>query len=287
MLALSVLLSSGGACAQGLDIDALWNFREPAQTEARFRAALATARGDDAVILQTQIARTHGLRRDFETSRRILAALRPAIDTAGPEARTRFQLEWGRTWASGTHRPDDLTAEAKAQARSAYEQALAIARRARLDRLAIDALHMFAFVDTAPAEQLRWAQEALAVVQASTQPDARRWEASIRNNLGVALNELGRHAEALTEFEQALRLREAGGNAWSIHVARWLVARTLRQMGRLDEALAIQHRLEGERAAAGEPDTHVFEELQALYRLKADDAQADRYRALARAAAKP
>ena len=41
-----------------VDLDALWSFHDPAASEARFRAALDSAQGDDALILQTQIART-------------------------------------------------------------------------------------------------------------------------------------------------------------------------------------------------------------------------------------
>ena len=41
-----------------IDINALWDFSKPALSEERFRAALATAQGDDALILKTQIART-------------------------------------------------------------------------------------------------------------------------------------------------------------------------------------------------------------------------------------
>ena len=37
-------------------------------------------------------------------------------------------------------------------------------------RLAIDAVHMLAFVDTAPMDQLKWGEEALAIALSSSQP---------------------------------------------------------------------------------------------------------------------
>jgi hypothetical protein len=52
-----------------LELAPLWNFSDPAASEQRFRAALESTRGDDALILQTQIARTHGLRGDFARAR--------------------------------------------------------------------------------------------------------------------------------------------------------------------------------------------------------------------------
>ena len=42
-----------------IDVYALWNYDEPAASEARFRAALDGASGDDALILRTQIARSY------------------------------------------------------------------------------------------------------------------------------------------------------------------------------------------------------------------------------------
>lgn len=48
------------------DLSMLWDFSQPDVSEQRFRAALASSTGDDALnSLQTQIARTCGLRGDF------------------------------------------------------------------------------------------------------------------------------------------------------------------------------------------------------------------------------
>ena len=141
-------------------------------------------------------------------------------------------------------------------------------------------------IHTEPADQLRWAQEALTIAQASSQPAAKKWEASLRNNIGYALCQLGRYDEALGQFRQAAVLREKGEDAEAKRVAHWMVAWTLRALKRNDEALAIQLRLEREREAAGAPSAYVFEELELLYRGKGDRARADHYAELKKAAAK-
>jgi tetratricopeptide (TPR) repeat protein len=260
-----------------IDLTPLWDFNQPDVSEQRFREALESASGDDALILQTQIARTYGLRQQFAQAREILAGIEAQAAKGGPEARVRFALELGRTYASATHDEASLTAEDRAQARRAFNEALTIAKSEHLDGLAIDAIHMLAFVDTAPADQLRYAQEALAVVEASTQPAAKLWEASIRNNIGYALHQLGRYEEALAQFNQAVVIRERGTNAQATRVAYWMVAWTLRALNRTDEALAIQLRLEQEGDAAGQPDPYVFEELEILYRAMGDAARAEHY----------
>lgn len=260
-----------------LELSQLWDFSQPALSEQRFRAALATANGDDALILMTQIARTFGLRRDFAAAQRILDELEPLLDRASAEARTRHALERGRTLSSATHPPESQTEATKTAARAAYLRAFELAQAARLDDLAIDALHMLAFVDTDPADQLRWGLQALSVMESSSQPAARQWEGSLRNNVGYALHQQGRYEEALTQFELALAYRERAGDAEPMRVARWMVAWTLRALGRLDEALDMQLRLERECEAAGAPDPYVFEELELLYRARADTMRADLY----------
>ena len=274
-LGLALLLTATSTMA--IDLTPLWDFSKPALSEERFRAALATAQGDDALILKTQIARTYGLRRDFERARQVLAEVEPQIGGAGAEAQVRYWLELGRTHASAAHDESALTEDTKARARTAYGRALALARGARLDALAIDVLHMYAFIDRAPADQLKWADEALAVVRASAQTAAKNWEASLRNNRGYALQQLGRYDEALAELRLALAAREKQGKPDNIRIAHWMIANTLRLMGRLDEARDIQLRLEREWDADNEPDPYVFEELEAIYKAQGNSERAAHY----------
>jgi tetratricopeptide (TPR) repeat protein len=275
MLGFALLLTATSTMA--IDLAPLFDFYKPEVSEQRLRAALETAKGDDALILKTQIARTWGLRRDFVKARQILAEARPQIDSAGAEAQVRYWLEFGRTWASATHKPAELTAEAKAQARNAYDRSLAIAKSAKLDGLAIDTVHMYAFVDTAPEDGIKWADEGLKLANASTQHAARHWQAVLHNNKGVALNQLKRYDEALAEFSVALPLYEAGGNKTYIRIAHWMIGHTQRLRGRLDEARDIQLRLEREWDADKEPDPYVFEELEAIFKAQGNAERAAHY----------
>jgi tetratricopeptide (TPR) repeat protein len=263
--------------AMAIDLLPLWDFNKPDLSEQRFRKALELATGDDVLILQTQIARTYGLRKDFRTAQALLSQIAAAIPNAGAEVRVRYNLELGRSLASAAHAPEPIAPEARAQAGRAFEAALSIAKEARLDALAIDAVHMFAFLDKAPADQLRWSQAAFEIVQNSTQPDAKRWEPSVRSNLGYALHQLGRFEEALAQFQQAVVLRERGSNVSATRIAHWMVAWTLRSLNRVDEAIEIQLRLEKENDLSGQPDPFVFEELETLFSVKGDLERAKRY----------
>ena len=264
--------------AMAIDLTTLWDFSKPEASEARFRAALNGASQDEAFILQTQIARTLGLRKQFDSARETLASLEPRLSGASAEAQVRYHLELGRSLESATHPPYNPPANREA-ARNHFMQAFSLAQSAALDYLAIDALHMMPFVDTEPAQQLAWNEKAIRYMEQSTQPDAKRWEASLRNNVGYARHLAGDYGEALRQYQLSLAAHERAGNASSVRIAHWMIASTYRAQKRFDEAIAIQLRLEREWAAAGEPDPYVFEELEHLYRATNDEEKANLYQA--------
>lgn len=252
-----------------INIDALWDFRDPAASEARFQAALAGASPSDTLILKTQIARAFSLRSEFAEAEALLREIEESAEKSNSaEVLCRFHLESGRVLVSATRPASSDDAERTKQARRHYQNAFQIADASELDALAVDAIHMMAFVDPEPAEQVKWAKLGLAIALRSTQHAAQKWEASMRHNMGYALHQLGSYEEALTQFKLAAQLREQQGSEWQIHVARWMIAWTLRHLDRIDEALVLQHELEAEREAIGEPDPYVFEELAALYEAK-------------------
>ncbi len=138
-----------------------------------------------------------------------------------------------------------------------------LARAAGLEELLVDALHMVALV-TVGEERATAQQAALTAARTARDPRARDWEASILNNIGMDHADAGDHGRALACFGEALAARERIGDPANILVARWMVAWSLRHLGRRDEALALQRRLKAELEAAGEVDPYVDEELALL-----------------------
>jgi hypothetical protein len=62
-------------------------------------------------------------------------------------------------------------------------------------------------------------------------------------------------------FERALEVRIRQGKAADIRIARWCVARCLRSLGHVVEALDMQRVLLAEAEAAGQPDVYTHEEI--------------------------
>jgi len=87
------------------------------------------------------------------------------------------------------------------------------------------------------------------------------WLGSLYNNTAWALHELGRFAAVLATHEKSPAWRDARANNPAECVAPWCIARTLRSLGRLDEALARRREMLMTHASAWSDDGYVHEEL--------------------------
>jgi tetratricopeptide (TPR) repeat protein len=228
----------------------MWDFDRPEVSEQRFREALTGASTVDAPVLRTQLARALGLQRRFDEAAAELDAVAASGDLP-TEARVYLDLERGRLLNSSGRRD-----ESKPRFIAALEEA----ERAALDHLAADAAHMLAIVEPGAAG-IGWAERALAIAEASADPRARAWVGSVTHNLGWTLHDLGRFDEALRHWRRALEFREEQGDPEPVRIGRWTVARGLRSLGRIEEALAIQRDLND---GDGGSDGYVEEELGEL-----------------------
>jgi tetratricopeptide (TPR) repeat protein len=244
------------------DIEAFWEYGDPAGSEARFRAALVSAAGDERLELLTQIARTYSLRKRFDEAHALLDEVERELPGAASESpkggvrpHVRYRLERGRTFNSS-----GATEQARALFVSAWEEAEA----AGLEGLAVDAAHMVAITHAGTPDGVAWGRRGLELARASEDPKARALIPALLNNLAWDLHDMGRFSEALPWFEEAQAEWTARGKPKQIQAARWAVARCLRSLGRTAEALAILHALEAEHAAAGTSDPSIAEELAAI-----------------------
>lgn len=238
------------------DFMAQWNYQDPAASALRFHALLPEARAAANLQLElellTQIARTHSLQRQFAEAHQLLDEIEPRLTDATPRARLRALLERGRTFNS---------AGDKATARTLFEQAWQLGLKSKELYLAIDAAHMIAIA--APLEeQSRWHQLAMELAERSQDEKVRGWLASLYNNQGWTLFELGRFDEARVFQQKCLAWHEQHSNTAKAFIARWSLARLTRAQGRHEQALAELKQLQVEMAEADEPeDGYLFEEL--------------------------
>lgn len=262
LAALLVLVTTMGGCAAFMttpDIDKEWNYGDPAGTRVKFQELesqhASGAPRDWQLELRTQIARTWSLEANFEKAHAILDEVEEHLQETSPLVTTRYHLERGRTFNS---------AGKKELAWGHFEQAYEAAKQNGLEFLAIDAAHMLAIAAKDFDEKTQWNLKALHLAQASKDERARKWQGSILNNLGWDHFETKDYEKALYYFDQCRAFFDETDQPKRERIARWSKAKTLRMIGRYDEALAIQQSLVEEWENDRAPDPYVFEELGEL-----------------------
>jgi tetratricopeptide (TPR) repeat protein len=252
------------------DFDKLWDYEHPASTEKTFRnilpMAVITGNLSYRVQLMTQIARAQGLQGRYDEAHRTLDHASLLLVDSGKGLfvpQIRGMLERGRVFN---------TAGNKERARELFMKAWLLAFTQGEDSYAIDAAHMMGIVEPT-GDQLAWNLKALELAEGSTDERAAQWLASLYNNIGWTYHDLGDHTKALDMFQRGLRLRQQRGQRREAQIARWAVARALRSLQRIEEALEEQQALLADLNTTGEVDGFVHEELaECLLALDQDEA---------------
>lgn len=231
----------------------LWDFNDLPASERRFREWIERVPPTNPLHyeLQTQLARTYSLRKQFDEAHAVLETVAEHVDSA-PSVRVRYLLERGRTHNSAR---DAIVAL------PLFEAAWQAAIDAGLEALALDAAHMLAIADPDVEKQIAWSRKAIALMAQSDTPDVTRWYGALHNNLGWTFHGVARYDEALTTFQQALAWFSEHGSTQSIHQAHYAVARTLRSLARHQEAMDRLQLVLAEQAKAETDSGFIHEEL--------------------------
>ena len=233
----------------------LWDFDDLDATERRFREQLELEESDAGrAEVMTQLARVAGLRGDFEEGDRLLdEAITHGHESAVAQAY--IDLERGRLRRSSGD---------PAAALPLFESAFAEALRANQHFVAVDAAHMAALAAADREGFLAWTQRGIDL--AEEREGASYWLGPLLNNLGWEYYEAADYALALDAFERALRARERDpANASAIEIARYAVGKTLRALGRAQEAIPLLEQAVAWAEREGRPDGWFHEELAEEY----------------------
>lgn len=237
--------------------DNLWNYGKPAETAVKFRDLLpeVKASGDQNAYLQllTQLARTQSLQRNFDEAHTLLDQVEQQLTADFPIVQIRYWLERGRAFNS--NKQPQL-------ARPLFINAFELAKQIGADFYAVDAAHMMGIVGETPEVQMDWHLTAVSHAEQSKSPTAQQWLGSLYNNIGWTYHDQGKFEQAFDMFERCEQFfRQIQPNESRARIARWSIARTLRSLGQLEEALAMQQAQHAEYQQLDEEDGYVHEEL--------------------------
>lgn len=248
-LALAAMVQATSNPSDLPDIDSLWNYSDNAGSEARFREVLprAEASGNDAYLaeLLTQLGRAEARRGGFDAATTTLDRAEKLIQPPMQRARVRLLLERGRVLNSSGNPVGALPF---------FKDAFDLAKAAKLNRLAVDAIHMIAIADRDPKAQIEWNLKGVALAE---ELNERGWLYALYNNLGEAYASDKDFENALATFQKLVALDLEKGKEPDLY-AQKDVAKMLRLLKRYDEALAMLNAIA---AKLPEPDGYIEEEL--------------------------
>jgi tetratricopeptide (TPR) repeat protein len=219
------------------DFNILWDYGNPAATGEKFSVLLPLAEnaGDNSYLaeLLTQIARTEGLQMHFDEAHKILDRADTLITDDMHLARIRYLLERGRAYNSSK-----VYDKAKENFLRAYNLAL----EKKLDFYTIDAAHMMGIVEKGD-ESLRWNEIAMKHAESSDDKKAKGWLGSLYNNTGWTYHDMGEYEKALDLFEKNVVWHTERNSKQGLIIAKWCVGKTLRSLGRIQQAFDKQKAL--------------------------------------------
>ena len=243
------------------DFNDLWDYSDPAGTEVKFRAVMAEGErvGDQNYHLQllTQIARTYSLRKMFDDAHQLLDRVQKLME-GRDIVEVRYLLERGRTFNSAGD-PEEAV--------GLFKRALALGQTIGATFYVIDALHMLG-IAAVPEDRMEWNLKAIEFAEQAADRRSQNWLGSLYNNTGWTLFDEENYEKALELFEKCQAHFESRELPDRARIAKWSMGRTLRALGRLDEALACQRELEQD----PDHDGFVVEEIaEVLYTMKKSD----------------
>ncbi|MCX7877566.1 MAG: tetratricopeptide repeat protein [Ignavibacteria bacterium] len=236
------------------DFDKLWDYDDPEATRGKFIEIEPEIRDDEELHaeLLTQISRTYSLQMKFDDAHMVLDKVEKVLKDDYKRASIRYYLERGRTYNSSKIRD---------KAKDLFIKAYKLSRVSGEDYLTVDSAHMVAIAEDG-TESLMWNQKAIEVAESSEDNKARSWLGTLYNNTGWAYYNLGEYDDALKMFEKQFEWFNERKDPKRIMISRWCIGRTLRALGKIQEALSLQKELEEFRSQHGlSEDGYVYEEI--------------------------
>jgi tetratricopeptide (TPR) repeat protein len=233
----------------------LWDFDDLDASEARLRGQLQEESSDEgrAEVL-TQLARVAGLRGEFAAGNELIDEAVTLAHESGV-ALARIELERGRLRRSSGD---------KQAAFPLFESAFSVALAAGQDFVAGDASHMAALAAPDRGGFVTWTNRGIEL--AEEREAAAYWTGPLLNNLGWEHYDAGELRPALDAFERALAARERDpDNLAAIELALYAVGKTLRALGRAQDAIPLLEQAADSAAQRNAPEGWLCEELAEEY----------------------
>ncbi len=207
----------------------------PENIEKNLSALLPQAQAleNKSVYLQilSQIALAQAMQKKFDLAHKTLDNAETSLTSEYKLARVRILLERGRVF----HQSDN-TDEVLPLFKMSYE----LSRKHKFDFHTVNAAHMVAIVEKSVDKKIVWNKNAINLAQKTQDKRAYVWLGALYNNLAQNYIEAEQYSEAHSAFKQSKKFGEDRGDVIVVRGAKWGIARSLRSLNCLDEAMSMQ-----------------------------------------------
>lgn len=240
------------------DIAGNWIADDLAATETKLRSLLPTQIEEEwnSNQLQSllQLVRVLSLQGKESEAKESLELARRKVALLPPE---QFQMKIRLMLEEGRHLCIGMT---PVKAQPYFQQAWTLATEKGDVYLAIESAVMLS-VSQPPKFQNEWLQKAIGLAEKTDLEVAKLWLAQLYLMSGWHAFDFRRTEEALKYFNLALARPRDPGEMTDVIRIRWCIARCLRALNRVQEALDIQMELLSEVTRLGKVNGHVFLEI--------------------------
>lgn len=244
------------------DIDDLWDFNDLGKTEIKIHEQLAHMTSTEELSqspkraeLLTQLARLQGLQGKLQEAEATLLLTKELLPEghaqAFARAELRYLIEQGRFFSLSMNSYQSL---------KYFEMAWQEAVKLNDVYLLIETSVLLS-ISQPPKYQNEWLKQALKLAETSGDARGKLWLAQLYVMDGWHSFNFRKFEESLESFKKALEQPETTQNISNRVAVRWGLARTLRSLGRVQDALNVQNELLSEFQAVEKVNGHVFLEL--------------------------
>ena len=265
------------------DIDGFWGQEPASAVEFTLRNKIKTYAqpfGPEQIEWLSQLGRSLLLQDKIDDAKKILADAFAKAEALPPSKEkdrclVRLSLENGRLfWIT----------RSISQAQGQFKKAWELAETNSLGFFLVDAAVMMTLIS--PAKQkFDWLDKAFMFLGADNDPATAALTSLWRPHLHILkawqLFDARRFQEAYEDFEKASRLQLNGPERVDKNILKWSLARSLRSLHRLPEALEILYSLKNEFEKNQTPQGEVFLEIGECLQLQQQVAEAKTYFELA------
>ncbi|MFZ1571260.1 MAG: hypothetical protein WAT89_00815, partial [Candidatus Kapaibacterium sp.] len=238
-----------------MDLNSLWNYNEPKESEKKFRDLLnLTPISENELYIEilTQISRSEGLQTNFDAAHKTLDLAESMLTQNMVIPQIRYNLERGRVFRSSGFPEKGV---------DYFLKAYNVANANSQDYYTIDALHMLALIGDIK-DQIKWSNIAISHIENSKDLNSKNWLGALLNNTGWSYFNLENYDEALKLFIKTELFYNELGKIEPTIIAKWCQAKMLRYLGRVHESLDLQLTIEKERTDNSlSEDGYIHEEI--------------------------